>query len=700
MDILVLIGILAAIIGIIAGIVQVLDYLEKRRKRADEPKEEARTPSTPPVPQIPHNLPQPEYGTFVGRQKELAKVRELLSPTSRHFLVTIDGVGGVGKSALALEIAHSYLREYDTLPEEERFDAIIWTSAKAAMLTADGIVPRQQVTRALDDIYTTLSVTLEREDIIRAVAEEQEKLVARALARRRTLLIVDNLETVDDERVNAFLRELPAPTKAIVTTRHRIDVAYPVRLTGMPEGEGLALIAQECAKKGVTLTDTEAKKLFERTGGVPLAIVWSVAKIGLGYSPEAVLRQLGHPTADISRFCFEASVASIEGTYAHKLLMALALFTTDASRESLGYVAGLGDDVLSRDEGLALLEQLSLANKSADRFTLLPLTKSFTLGELDKNSDFKRGAQERWIQYYVSLCSTISKEEYAAFPRMDAEYENILTLMDWCWYNDRTKALVDLMVPFVNYLWARGHWSDWKRYGELGLEAAERENDRRSEAVLLRSLGGLSLFRGQLNEAESLLTPALRMRETMMDDTNEYSYIVELLSEIYTYREGFDKATLLVKGALETVRTAGDERSIARLERTLGVLALRQRRYAEARQWLETSRRYRESREEISGGLSMTYLFLGRTAVGEGDLTLAEHYYTRALTISEQIGIRHTRAYAKWNLARLARKLGQSDRASKLASEARDIFDRLGIQRQVAEVDAFLAGPITRARSE
>lgn len=220
-----------------------------------------------------HNLPQPDYGTFIGREEELAQVHGILRPYphSQYPIVVIDGIGGIGKSALALEMAHRYLRDYDRLPEDERFEAIIWTSAKATVLTADGIAPRRQITRTLDDIYTTISVALEREDITRARPEEQDELVRRALTRQRTLLIVDNLETVDDERVNAFLRELPAPTKAIVTTRYRIDVAYPVRLTEMPKEDGLALIAQECAKKGVTLSQAEAEKLYDRTGGVPLA---------------------------------------------------------------------------------------------------------------------------------------------------------------------------------------------------------------------------------------------------------------------------------------------------------------------------------------------------------------------------------------------------------------------------------------------
>ncbi len=147
-------------------------------------------------------------------------------PKSRHFVITIDGIGGIGKSALALEIANSYRLHYDKLPRDERFEAIIWITAKQTLLTGEGIISRPQSLRTLEDIYNTIAVTLGREDITRAPNNEQEGLIRQALTQQRTLLIVDNLETVDDERVLGFIRELPDPTKVVVTTRHRLDVAF------------------------------------------------------------------------------------------------------------------------------------------------------------------------------------------------------------------------------------------------------------------------------------------------------------------------------------------------------------------------------------------------------------------------------------------------------------------------------------------
>src|SRR4051794_25212068 len=147
-----------------------------------------------------HNLPPRDYERFVGRQKELDDVRKLLLPypKSRYHLVTIDGIGGIGKSALALETAYTLCEQYANLPESERFAAIVWVSAKRIYLTADGILERRQVFRTLDDLYAAIAEVFDYPAIIRAGADEQPRIVNAILREQRTLLILVNLETVDD----------------------------------------------------------------------------------------------------------------------------------------------------------------------------------------------------------------------------------------------------------------------------------------------------------------------------------------------------------------------------------------------------------------------------------------------------------------------------------------------------------------------
>lgn len=352
--------------------------------------------------QLYHNLPQPNYGKFIGRTAEQRELHRLLKPypESIHHIITICGVGGQGKTALAQEVAMYYRLHYDHLRAAERFDAIIWFSAKETYLTLDGVQDRPAARKTFGQLYADIMTTFHKEVFPKASPAEQETAIRHVLQQCRTLLIIDNLETIKDAHLLAFLREPPAPTKIIVTTRHWIDVSYSYKLYGMVWEDARELVAQECAEKEVHLYDDQATLLYQRTSGVPLAIVWSIGQIGSGYSVDTVLRRLEEPGDDIARFCFEDAVARIRDTEAYKLLMALTFFAGDALRDELGWVARVDRDIGLRDAELVRLEKLSLVhrNRETDHYSMLPLTRQYALAELSKHPDFDEHTFSRWIQ--------------------------------------------------------------------------------------------------------------------------------------------------------------------------------------------------------------------------------------------------------------------------------------------------------------
>jgi ATP-dependent Clp protease ATP-binding subunit ClpA len=98
------------------------------------------------------NLPRRECTTFIGRRQELARLLQLLSFEKAANLISVDGVGGVGKTTLVLEAAHMSLQVSMMQPGSGQqtfegtaipsFEAIIFTSAKKQYLKALQILPR------------------------------------------------------------------------------------------------------------------------------------------------------------------------------------------------------------------------------------------------------------------------------------------------------------------------------------------------------------------------------------------------------------------------------------------------------------------------------------------------------------------------------------------------------------------------------
>ncbi|MGD8624612.1 MAG: NB-ARC domain-containing protein, partial [Anaerolineae bacterium] len=188
---------------------------------------------------IPDNLPR-RHDIFVGRAGEIRRCLEALDPEERGWGVTIDGIGGIGKTALALEVAHR-------ARDQAWFDAYLFASAKTTWLTPDGVHAETLALTSLDAFSREFALGLGARDVAEIPdATDRRRALLDALRGRRALLIWDNLETLNQgERlaIAEFLRRLPGANKAIVTSRRRTgESALTIRLNRLAEGEALALI--------------------------------------------------------------------------------------------------------------------------------------------------------------------------------------------------------------------------------------------------------------------------------------------------------------------------------------------------------------------------------------------------------------------------------------------------------------------------
>jgi LuxR family glucitol operon transcriptional activator len=665
-----------------------------------------------------HNLPQRSYVHFVGRKEELEQLNRLLLPypRSRHFLVTLDGIGGVGKSALAIELAYRCREDYVALPAAERFDAIVWVSAKRTLLTAGGIQQRQQTFNTLADLYREIATVLEQPGILQADAEQRRALVERALAAQRTLLIVDNLETVDDEELLTFLRELPDPTKAIVTTRHRIDIAYAIRLAGMAEPDAKALMLVEAARKGVELTlapDSPASKtesplaasiavlddLYRKTGGVPLAIVWSIALMSMGYSVESVLRRLGSGHSDIARFCFAESVARIRDRDAYKLLLALALFERSVGRQMLGQVAGLGGDVIGRDDGLAELLQLSLIEQKADRFKLLPLTQSYALDELAGLPELEKELRERWVACLTEMARPYATSYWRQPDRrvLWQEGAHFVALATWAQQNDRPDILLQILPALASSHNIAGRWDDMHNLGLVGLEYARLSGDLQSIVFIeTHILAWVLNWRGRNVEAEAYIEEALTLAQEMNDITWQCE-VLQNYAKSLRFRKAFDKALERCQQALELLSQLPDSQQIyfrADIEYELGKIARDRQDWHTARKHFLAARSvYHHEGVTPVANVERFYgvlVNLGYIAHQLGDLDAAAQLYRQSLDYYEGAGSKGIAVTLLVRAAALEEQRGQLAVALEHAREALEWSHKLGMVQEHAQAAAII----------
>ncbi len=659
-------------------------------------------PEQPAAPTRPrHNLPQRSYAQFIGRQTELRDLERLMlpHPRSRHFIVTLDGIGGVGKSALALELAHGYRERYAELPPAERFEAIVWVSAKRTLLTAGGIQQRRQTFSTLADLQRTIGTVLD-EPAAGAEPAERHGLIERALAAQRTLLIIDNLETVDDEELLTFLRDLPDPTKAIITTRHRIDVAYAIRLAGMPEPDARALMRVEAEERGVALPEAAMDELYRRSGGVPLAIVWSIGLMSVGHSVETVLRRLSSGYSDIARFCFGEMLGHIRGRDAERLLLALALFERSVGRAMLGAVAGLADDPIGRDEGLAELVRLSLANQSGDRFKLLPLTHSFAQAQLAERPELERELRDRWIGHMTELAEPYRGPRWRRRDRqwLIGEGQHLADFADWCERAQRLDLLPGVIDAVVRFYDFKGRWTDALRVARVCAEHARLAGDLATAAALqVFPITWVLLLGEELHEeAEQAVGESIALARLIDDPVLLCEALVQR-SRLLRKHRALDQAQACCEEGLreaaqieppyQVYATANLEYELGRVARTRGDWERAKSHFERVRQLFPAFDEDPVFMSEFSWNVLRQLAVLARD---QGDDAAALQLFREALAIERALDTGAHLANPLVNIALLEERRGNPEAAREAAQEALVQSTHYGLRYEAAQAEAVL----------
>ena len=650
-----------------------------------------------PTPKPYHNLPRPDYACFVGRKTELTWLRQRLHPADRAWQIAITGIGGVGKSAMALAISHEYRAKYDDLPLEERFDAIIWISAKEEMLTAQGKeragLP-ENVLHTLEDVYTAIARALEREDITRALPEEQSSVVAKALKAQRTLLVIDNLESVQDERIKPFLRNLPSPTKALITSREWLDVADVWQLKGMTSEESDTLIQEEAGLRQVNLDAAQRQRIYDLTSGLPLPIKLAVARLSGGESFPSVERWLGDATGDLPEYCIagQAELIRQSDSNAWKLWLACSLFdrTAGASREALSYVAN--SSLADRDSGLTKLQRLFLINRTeSDRFWVLPIVQRYAKDNLTEPQ--YKILIHRWIEWAKLFPQVIGDNIDASVEiirKFGVEYLNLLSVIRWCVERKRSTEIAILAAPSWNYAYLMGMFSEMKELLNYAASVLKDVDNKLLEGYIEIGYSRLTFLQDAPDKFRSHLQKA-RQIANQCESKELLGEVIYGDLELITFSGDYEKARNLALELLELSKNSSSKRLKYLAFMRLSQSYINLEKFKEASEWLDKGEKFLL---EIGATRWLAQMMYRRAVLclKTGDFDTAEKLFLENLDINTSWGGNLYVAYTKQRLGQLYEETGKSLKAKQVLIETLELFQRLGMPREQEIVERRLQG--------
>lgn len=237
-----------------------------------------------------HNLPLPEFDDtgFLGRVAEVKTVLDVVK--GPYPVVSLVGEGGLGKTALALQCC------YDLLDDASSpFDAIIWTSSKTTRLDSSQIRDIDDSIRDSLGLFSAISSELIG---VEAAPTQMMDDIIEYLSEFKILLVLDNLETVIDDRVRSLLDRLPQGSKVLITSRIGVgEYEKRISLQALPNSEAARLIRKVASLSGVralsTLPEDRLAAICERLKNNPLFIKWYVSSVQAGATPEDALVDTG-----------------------------------------------------------------------------------------------------------------------------------------------------------------------------------------------------------------------------------------------------------------------------------------------------------------------------------------------------------------------------------------------------------------------
>lgn len=672
-----------------------------------------------------HNLPV-QLTSFIGREKEIADIAGMIKD---HRLVTLTGVGGTGKTRLALQVSADLIDEY---PDGVWFVAL-------APLSDPTLVP-QEVASAWQ------------------IEDQSEQSLSKALSdyarSKQMLLILDNCEHVLEagaSLANDLLRAAPN-IKILATSRVSLnlegEVTYFVHPLALPDTEqnlplpeltqyeAVRLFIERAVSVRPTFNVTNENapavaQICQRLDGIPLAIELAAARIR-ALSPDQIAGRLknrfdlltgGSRTAVPRQQTLRATMdwsydlligdervllnqlSVFAGTFSLEAVESICIRKNGSKRNTLDLLNALVDNSL-----VNVVEEIQ-----ESRYELLETLQQYASEKLFASGELQT-ILDKHLAFYIGLAEKgfphvwVGRTEW--IDRFELEYNNFRAAMDHAIATNLESAiqLGRSLSMFWDYSFRRKEGYVWAMK-LLDLTASWKPGQSRAAALLLA--GDRASMIGEYKQGLQLLEASLEMTRRFgdMSDLNltlynlaavnwfignwvkmrEYAEQHLKTSQELNDRRGIHDALLqlgvaecglgdnekgnsLFEESLALARKEDSPNSIAFALASLGKLARINGELAKARDfYLECAELRRNIRHR--SGLANTLLILGQIALQDNDAVQARKMFEESLEIWQELQMPEVEADILWGIGGVAGISGLYELAAHLFGAANAAYE-------------------------
>jgi len=669
--------------------------------------------AAPGVPQAPeqthappvrrHNLPL-QLTSFIGRETEMAEVRQLLAQAR---LVTLTGAGGSGKTRLALEVAGGLVDEFADgvwLVELAPLADPALVPQKVSSVLGLREVPGQAILDALLDHLRArhLMFVLDNcEHLIGACAELVETLLQSC---PRLTILATSRETLNIlGEITCLVPTLPSPDRSNMMTVDALAAFDAVRLF---------VDRAQAAQPGFKLTSRNVSgiaRVCQQLDGIPLAIELAAARVKvLGVAEIAAhLADRFQLLTDGSRTALprhQTLRALIDWSYdllsepERGLLRRLAVFAGSWTLEAAQAVGrGDGESGTAVFDGLSQLVRKSLVSASgwrADqtRYHMLETIRQYAQAKLEASGEGDVVRRQHAV-YYLGVATSYTYEgHFVWLDQMETEQDNLRAAVAWSQTAHDDVGLSLQLVKWLGQLWmTRAKWSEGRLLSERVLALPGAEDYPELQGDVLEVLGNCVGQQGDYAAGQVYFSESLRIFEKIGNRKRS----AELLDGLgWVAREQGDAkmARAYLEKCLALAREMGHQLQVGTTLNTLAGVAIMQEDAAGAMTLLdEALTTNREAGHLINTGWSLNHL--GHVAQLQARFEQARQFHQESLPLLERMGPHSLgAAWANHGLGETALALFERAPAHKHLCLALESFRESGDQSGASWCLSGLAG--------